>query len=204
MQTIPHIYYCKHDTVKNLCQECRYIQGYICEHLFERQKCLLCNSNMLYKSNYPHTNDNDFFSEDISISDELFSTDTSMSEELSSDDDSSNSYSSYGTDSYFIERKSKLFTKTNHQGHKCNHGNYGSLCKMCRKLGIGGGSICEHLIKRSICLKCKRNGTGGGSFCDHEKLRSKCLECKLLGVGGRQLCLHYVYKAHCPQCRNNK
>lgn len=64
MQAIPNIYYCKHAIIKNLCQECKHIRGYICEHLFERNECLLCSDNV-------------FPSDELSID---IWTETSMSE----------------------------------------------------------------------------------------------------------------------------
>ena len=200
MQIIPAIYCCKHAIVKNLCQECRNIRGRICEHLFESSECLLCNSTEFSFEESIVTNK--YVLSPLLIRDELFidsSIETSMSEESSNSsvfEESYNSSMSEELDNYI-----SYPTKTSNYGTMCHHDKLKSLCKKCKKMGIGGGSICEHLKKRSICLKCKQNGTGGGSYCDHEKLRSKCLECKRLGIGGRQLCAHDIYKSHCSQCR---
>lgn len=191
MQIIPTIYYCRHEIIKNLCQECKFIRGRICEHLFESGNCLLCNDIGFL------SDESIDISIEISISEET--SDSSMSEETS---DSSMSEKSSGNSTSEESDEYILYpTKASNHGRMCQHGKHKSLCKKCKKMGIGGGSICEHLKKRSICLKCKKNGTGGGSYCDHDKLRSRCVECKLLGVGGRQLCFHHFFRAHCPQCR---
>jgi hypothetical protein len=78
------------------------------------------------------------------------------------------------------------------------------MCKDCRKLGIGGKSLCEHLYQRSRCKKCKELGIGGKSLCEHYYQKSRCRECKRMGVGGYLLCEHFKRKEVCKVCKNSK
>lgn len=68
-------------------------------------------------------------------------------------------------------------------------------CKECKKLGIGGASICDHNHKRSTCKECKKLGIGGNELCDHYKLRCYCVEC-----GGGGICEHSIRRTSCKKC----
>lgn len=86
---------------------------------------------------------------------------------------------------------------------RCEHGRASVLCRVCRALGIGGGSLCEHDRVRSKCKTCKELGIGGGSICEHGHRRSTCKECKALGIGGNDLCEHNRVRARCALCKGS-
>jgi hypothetical protein len=73
----------------------------------------------------------------------------------------------------------------------CEHGKAKQVCRQCKLLKQGGGSICEHDKIRTNCKDC-----GGGSLCQHMRHRSNCRDC-----GGSQICMHGRAKYSCTKCK---
>ena len=49
------------------------------------------------------------------------------------------------------------------------------------KMLAKGGSLCDHYNKRTLCKQCKKLGIGGGSLCDHDSNRSFCKKMQKVG-----------------------
>lgn len=77
----------------------------------------------------------------------------------------------------------------------CEHLKYKTQCFDCKKLGIGGSSLCEH-GRRSQCKVCN-----GSQICTHFRQRHECLECKKLGIGGSSICIHEKKMRDCRECK---
>jgi len=213
---IPYIYYCDHGIIRNFCNECRFSNSFICEHLYERRECLLCtdwdcvaSNTIVSKYKTPDVSEDE--SLDVSISENETSSDSSEDQVLWVNPVKyipSKRFVKSGSSKRIIGIKKTTNNRIKPQpikrryGKMCHHERMQSLCKECKKQGEGGGCICEHLKKRSICFKCFKNGTGGGSLCEHLLIRSHCKYCKILEEGGGSICEHENIRSSCKYCKD--
>lgn len=81
------------------------------------------------------------------------------------------------------DKKCEICVIERKKANMCIHGSNKYECAKCKKLGIGGGSICdEHGKRRTICKKCRIAGTGGFSLCIHTNRKGNCAMCKEYGI----------------------